>query len=104
MRRAVLSDWKFFLENEEWLSFWARRFGEAAVRALAEVLRRTNWRQLERDGARTRHVAVKNDWRVALLKTQSSARASLNEPRHRRGTARGRHHDCASSRVSCIVW
>lgn len=47
MRPAVISDWKFFLDNEDWLSIWARRFGESAVQALAEELRRTNWRRLE---------------------------------------------------------
>jgi hypothetical protein len=43
---GVISDWKFFLDNEEWLNLWARRYGESAVQALAEELRRTNWRQL----------------------------------------------------------
>ena len=47
MRHAVVSDWMFFLDNEEWLSSWSRRFGESAVQALAEELRRTNWRRLE---------------------------------------------------------
>jgi hypothetical protein len=47
VRHAVISDWKFFLDNEEWLNYWARRYGESAVRALAEELRRTNWRRLE---------------------------------------------------------
>ena len=47
MRHAVISDWMFFLDNEDWLGFWARRFGESAVQALAEELRRTNWRRLE---------------------------------------------------------
>ena len=37
----------FFLDNEDWLILWARRFGESAVQALAEGLRRTNWRRLE---------------------------------------------------------
>lgn len=46
MRPAVISDWKFFLDNEDWLNTWARRFGASAVQALAEELRRTNWRQL----------------------------------------------------------
>lgn len=46
MRHAVVSDWMFFLDNDDWLSSWSRRFGESAVRALAEELRRTNWRQL----------------------------------------------------------
>jgi len=47
LRHAVISDWMFFLDNEDWLGFWARRFGESAVRTLAEELRRTNWRRLE---------------------------------------------------------
>jgi hypothetical protein len=47
MRPAVISDWKFFLDNEDWLSIWARRFGASAVPALAEELRRTNWRRLD---------------------------------------------------------
>jgi hypothetical protein len=44
MRRAVISDWKFFLNDEDWLRLWARRYGEAAVQALAEELRRLPWR------------------------------------------------------------
>jgi len=40
MRHAVISDWMFFLDNEDWLGLWARRFGESAVRALATELRR----------------------------------------------------------------
>ena len=44
MRRAVISDWKFFLNNKEWLRLWARRYGESAVQALAEELRRLPWR------------------------------------------------------------
>jgi hypothetical protein len=50
MRLAVIGDWVFFfffLDKEDWLSIWARRFGESAVQALAEELRRTDWRQLE---------------------------------------------------------
>lgn len=47
MRPAVISDWMFFLDDEDWLSLWARRFGESAVPALAEKLRRTNWRRIE---------------------------------------------------------
>jgi hypothetical protein len=46
LRHAVISDWVFFLDNEDWLSIWARRFGESAVKTLAEELRRTNWRRL----------------------------------------------------------
>ena len=44
MRRAVISDWKFFLGNEDWLRLWARRYGETAVEALAGELRRLPWR------------------------------------------------------------
>ena len=44
VRHGVISDWKFFLDNEEWLNIWARRFGESAVRALAAELRRLPWR------------------------------------------------------------
>ena len=46
MRHSVVSDWMFFLDNEDWLNMWARRFGESAVRSLTEQLRRTNWRRL----------------------------------------------------------
>ena len=48
MRPTVISDWKFFLDNGNWLNKWARRFGASAVQALAEELRRTNWRRLDR--------------------------------------------------------
>jgi Domain of unknown function (DUF6875) len=44
VRHGVTSDWKFFLDNEDWLNLWARRFGESAVHALAEELRRLPWR------------------------------------------------------------
>ena len=44
IRRAVISDWKFFLNNEDWLRLWARRYGESAVQALAEELRHLPWR------------------------------------------------------------
>ena len=46
LRPAVVGDWVFFLDNEEWLGLWAHRFGESAVLALAEQLRRTDWRRL----------------------------------------------------------
>jgi hypothetical protein len=45
VRLGVVSDWKFFLDNEELLTLWARRFGESAVLALAEELRRLPWRE-----------------------------------------------------------
>ena len=44
MRHAVISDWKFFLDNKDWLDHWAHRFGEAAVHALADELRQLPWR------------------------------------------------------------
>jgi hypothetical protein len=44
VRNGVISDWKFFLDNEDWLKLWARRYGESAVNALAEELRRLPWR------------------------------------------------------------
>ncbi len=44
VRHGVISDWKFFLDNEDWLDLWARRYGESAVRALAEEVRRLPWR------------------------------------------------------------
>ena len=43
VRLGVVSDWKFFLDNEELLGLWARRFGESAVRALADELRHLPW-------------------------------------------------------------
>ena len=44
VRHGVISDWKFFLDNGDWLNLWARRYGESAVQALAEELRRLPWR------------------------------------------------------------
>jgi hypothetical protein len=44
VRHGVTSDWKFFLDDDEWLNLWARRYGESAVHALAEELRRLPWR------------------------------------------------------------
>ena len=44
VRHGVTSDWKFFLDNEDFLNLWARRFGESAVHTLAEELRRLPWR------------------------------------------------------------
>ena len=45
VRHGVVSDWKFFVDDDEWLGLWARRFGESAVHALAEELRGLPWRQ-----------------------------------------------------------
>ena len=44
VRQGVISDWKFFLDNEDLFKLWARRFGESGVHALAEELRRLPWR------------------------------------------------------------
>ena len=43
VRHGVAGDWKFFLDDEDWLNLWARRYGESAVQALAEELRRLPW-------------------------------------------------------------
>jgi hypothetical protein len=44
VRHGVTSDWKFFLDDEEWLNLWAHRYGESGTQALAEELRRLAWR------------------------------------------------------------
>ena len=45
VRHGVVSDWKFFLDDEDWLNLWARCYGASAVQALAEELRRLPWRE-----------------------------------------------------------
>ncbi len=45
VRHGVVGDWKFFLDDDEWLGLWAHRFGESATHALAEELRRLPWRE-----------------------------------------------------------
>jgi hypothetical protein len=47
LRHAVTSDWKFFLDSEDWFSVWAGRFADAAATTLAAELRRTNWRVID---------------------------------------------------------
>jgi len=44
VRQGVISDWKFFLDNEDLFNLWARRFRESAVHALADELRRFHGR------------------------------------------------------------
>jgi hypothetical protein len=44
VRHGVVEDWKFFLDQDDWLQRWARRFGESAIHALAGELRRLPWR------------------------------------------------------------
>jgi hypothetical protein len=51
VRHGVASDWKFFLDDDEWLNLWAPRYGASAVQALAEELRRLPWRSAARTGA-----------------------------------------------------
>jgi uncharacterized protein DUF6875 len=45
VRNGVISDWKFFLDNDEMLTLWAHRFGESTVHTLAEELRHLPWRE-----------------------------------------------------------
>jgi len=44
MRSTVLSDWKFFLDDDDWLTRWAERFGASATLEVARELRRFPWR------------------------------------------------------------
>ena len=44
VRHTVLSDWKFFVEDDALLDRWARRFGPSGTAALGEALRRLSWR------------------------------------------------------------
>ena len=64
IRLAVISDWKFFLDNEDWLNLWARRFGESGVKALGEELRRLPWR--------SNHTAAVVERQVKLHPTSSA--------------------------------
>ena len=45
VRPGVISDWKFFLDDDEWLNLWARRNGASGAQALAEELRELPWRE-----------------------------------------------------------
>lgn len=44
VRHTVLSDWKFFLDDPDWLDRWARHFRPSATGALAQELRHLPWR------------------------------------------------------------
>ena len=46
VRHGVTSDWKFFLDDEDWRNLWAHRHGESGTQALAEELRRLPWRTI----------------------------------------------------------
>jgi hypothetical protein len=44
IRHAVVGDWKFFLDNEQWFEHWAHRYGVSGAYALAAELRGLPWR------------------------------------------------------------
>ena len=44
VRHGVISDWKFFLDDDAWLKLWAQRYAGSATQALAHELRRLPWR------------------------------------------------------------
>ena len=44
VRDGVVSDWKFFLDDDDSLNRWASRYGESGAQALAEELRYLPWR------------------------------------------------------------
>ena len=44
IRQAVVSDWKFFLDDDAWLERWAQRHGGSGAEALAQALRPLPWR------------------------------------------------------------
>ena len=44
VRHEVTSDWKFFLDDGEWVNLWAHRYGESGTQALVEEVRRLPWR------------------------------------------------------------
>ena len=47
-RRAVVSDWKFFLNNPEWFAVWKRTHGDEGTEALATELRCFPWNARDR--------------------------------------------------------
>jgi len=53
VRRTIVNDWKFFVDDDRWLGLWARRFGESGARALGEELRRLPWRAGSATGRET---------------------------------------------------
>lgn len=44
IRRTVVTDWKFFIDDQDWLRRWAHRFGESGAEELATELRGLPWR------------------------------------------------------------
>ena len=67
VRNGVVSDWKFFLDDEDWLRLWARRYGESGALALAEELRRHPWRRC------ATHMPLKGDLMSILDKLRLSS-------------------------------
>jgi uncharacterized protein DUF6875 len=45
VRRTVVSDWKFFVDDDTWLDLWASHFGATGARALGAEVRRLPWRE-----------------------------------------------------------
>jgi hypothetical protein len=46
IRQGVTSDWKFFLDDDQWFTLWAGRYAADGTQALASELRRLPWREL----------------------------------------------------------
>jgi hypothetical protein len=44
IRQAVITDWKFFLDDDERLNLWAQRYGASGAETLATELRHLPWR------------------------------------------------------------
>jgi hypothetical protein len=45
LRLAVVGDWKFFVDDDDWLSIWAHRFGATGALTLGRALRNLSWRE-----------------------------------------------------------
>jgi hypothetical protein len=46
VRNGVVSDWKFFIDDEEQVSRWADRYGGDGARALADEVRHLPWHEM----------------------------------------------------------
>ena len=82
VRNGVVGDWKFFLDNKDWLDLWARRSGESGAHALAEELRRLPWRvahdwpESARRVARARPSSHRTDVNAARISWENSSGCS----------------------------
>jgi hypothetical protein len=54
IRLGVISDWKFFLDDDDWLKRWADRYGASGALALAQELRPLPWRSSDAQRAVSR--------------------------------------------------